>query len=629
MRLYYTHTSHITPYAERKTANMEARRNETQPLLKSKKKRNLSGCFFVGHKASLLILLWAIISSLYPSIPIQLVTTPTKDTKLLLLAILTGIHGGTLLLYPLFGWIADVCVKRYSVVSCSLYLLLVSSVLSVVATASIIITCSKVHTVHLSSFPVAAISCISIGISAAIAMLGRGLFQANAIQFGCSQMLEASSEKLSGFIHWYYWSSQIGSILIYYTSTVVSLIYQQLQTNMSNMSYIEEEMGEGEEVGKETNGLENGFYYVTVCIGVVQCVTTLAGTVTIHVSKKYLNIEHNTKHNPIGTVYKVLKYACRHKYPVNRSAFTYWEDKTPSRIDVGKDKYGGPFTTEEVEDTKTFLRISVLLMSLFGLHLTTHNTRGIASVLYRKCMENEEDFHNVHVIIRADTSHLRCLTILILVPVYQLIIKPFCLRNRRLKMSRRIFLGLLFALLSAVSATVITAYLSADSTQCNTFSYYLIAPQVLNGIANVLVFLTALEFILAQAPCTMQGLLIGLWYMMDVLDEGIREAEIVTIKKKEANKTLVFLHVGRLGMVLVSIFAYIISAHFYKYRDRDNIVNSYQLVTDKIERTIAHNEREYVDFSTNSEYSINSDRSSQRQRCSGGHVIVAATFVDN
>ena len=51
--------------------------------------------------------------------------------------------------------------------------------------------------------------------------------------------------------------------------------------------------------------------------------------------------------------------------------------------DLGKMKYGGPFTTEEVEDTKTFLRIVLLLASLVGslskelfiieepLHITT------------------------------------------------------------------------------------------------------------------------------------------------------------------------------------------------------------------------------------------------------------------
>ena len=52
----------------------------------------------------------------------------------------------------------------------------------------------------------------------------------------------------------------------------------------------------------------------------------------------------------------MLKFAAKHKAPVNRSALTYWEDDIPSRLDLGKSKYGGPFTTEQVEDVKTFLK---------------------------------------------------------------------------------------------------------------------------------------------------------------------------------------------------------------------------------------------------------------------------------
>ena len=47
----------------------------------------------------------------------------------------------------------------------------------------------------------------------------------------------------------------------------------------------------------------------------------------------------------------------------------------------------------------------------------------------------------------------------------------------------------------------------------NTF-LWLIGPQILNGLAQVLVNMTVLEFLCAQAPCTMQGLLIGLWYAL-------------------------------------------------------------------------------------------------------------------
>jgi len=64
-------------------------------------------------------------------------------------------------------------------------------------------------------------------------------------------------------------------------------------------------------------------------------------------------------------IYQVLRYAAKNKYPSMRSAFTYWEDKPYTRIDLGKRKYGGPFTTEQVEDVKTFFRVLVLLIVAF------------------------------------------------------------------------------------------------------------------------------------------------------------------------------------------------------------------------------------------------------------------------
>ena len=53
-----------------------------------------------------------------------------------------------------------------------------------------------------------------------------------------------------------------------------------------------------------------------------------------------------------------------------RSAFTYWEIDAPSRIDFGKQKYGGPFTNEQVEDVKAMFRLILLIVSLFGFYLS-------------------------------------------------------------------------------------------------------------------------------------------------------------------------------------------------------------------------------------------------------------------
>ncbi len=70
-------------------------------------------------------------------------------------------------------------------------------------------------------------------------------------------------------------------------------------------------------------------------------------------------------------IYQVLKFAAKHKAPLNRSALTYWEEDIPSRMDLGKSRYGGPFTTEQVEDVKTFFKIIVIQIPLFIVSLSS------------------------------------------------------------------------------------------------------------------------------------------------------------------------------------------------------------------------------------------------------------------
>ena len=45
-------------------------------------------------------------------------------------------------------------------------------------------------------------------------LIALGLYEANAIQFGMDQMLDASSEQLSSFVYWYFWCIDIGSLIV-------------------------------------------------------------------------------------------------------------------------------------------------------------------------------------------------------------------------------------------------------------------------------------------------------------------------------------------------------------------------------------------------------------------------------
>ena len=60
-----------------------------------------------------------------------------------------------------------------------------------------------------------------------INLIGLGMFESTAIQFGMDQMLEAPSEQFSTFIHWYYWSSVWGQPLIVYIYKGVLFYFSQ------------------------------------------------------------------------------------------------------------------------------------------------------------------------------------------------------------------------------------------------------------------------------------------------------------------------------------------------------------------------------------------------------------------
>ncbi len=96
----------------------------------------------------------------------------------------------------------------------------------------------------------------------------------------------------------------------------------------------------------------------------VLCVSAILISVFL-LAPNWLIIVPRTQPQTIKSIYYVLKFAAKHKAPLNRSAFTYWEEDIPSRIDLGKTKYGGPFTTEQVEDVKTIIGIFTVFLPVW------------------------------------------------------------------------------------------------------------------------------------------------------------------------------------------------------------------------------------------------------------------------
>ena len=226
---------------------------------------------------------------------------------------------------PLAGWLADARVGRYKVIRCSIWIMWSTTVLATVSSviAQLIEGYSSIN------------SKVQLSLYAFIA-IGFGGYGANIIQFGLDQLHDASTTEIKSFIIWYVWTALNNGITVDFISACLSMQHMAIRQLLLCAN-------------------------LTLALSLLFCCN-------------HWLIKEPVKHNSFKLVYKVIRYAIRNKYPRQRSAFTYCEDELPSRIDFGKSRYGGPFTTEQVEDVKTFLRVLPVIIvggAFFGVNIAS------------------------------------------------------------------------------------------------------------------------------------------------------------------------------------------------------------------------------------------------------------------
>ena len=508
--------------------------------------------------------------------------------------------------YPLLGYIADVCLTRYRTIKCSLIFLIVgcTTLLLLSIIKMIVILFEIFPSKHSPSEYSNMITVVAISIAGILVTTGVGLFEANAIQFGLDQLLEAPTPKLIAFIHWYYWTQNAVQLTIIYLMAGFPAI---------------------EKATKPLSGFEAQFIrtHILITIAVIPGLTTISSLVLLHKSKRHLYILRAGL-NPFKNIYKVLKYSWNHKVPQHRSAFTYWEEDIPRRIDLGKNKYGGPFTNEEVEDTKTFLRILPLLLCLFGYHLAGDGYSAPDQLQRTSCPSLP-----VLLLIVLNPLHISTLVVVVGIPLYRLIINKCSRYIKKVRMLTKMWIGLYLSLVQVVLYIIVVithdskywsqyqldangTYDTADYNPgivClhirytyknnllemiydpidNTYLWFII-PQLLNGLSSLLVSMTVFEFICAQAPRTTQGLLIGLWYATF----SIRYLLVGLIDSLLIEKTSWLIFEGvKVFLILVSLVLFSCVSRRYRYRQRDEIVNVQGMIEDTHDKWLDQ-EEEYM-----------------------------------
>ena len=601
---------------------------EAQPLLGSPlpqlsyRKRLGHACAFPRHlcppsKAAALILVWsAIVGSTYTFAMDSSVALGVAGKTL-------KIHGHkhhlnifinilipytclalVLLIYPLSGFMADVCCGRYKTVIGSLCILVCSmgffTVGSTLAMASIDHQREILdHWHEIGKYLLALIGIIAF----ILFVIGLSGFQANFIQLGLDQLHEAPSEYLGLFVHWAIW---IGSI----TTPVLHLIFAAYACTAQS---------------------SNNFLYIIFSLPPVFFVV-LFSLLVFSCRKNHWFYSEPGQVNPYKTVFKVLHFARKHKYPLRRSAFTYYGNEIPTRIDFAKERYGGPFTTEQVEDVKSFLRILVILMALAPIFLlevpvsyfifpsfTLHT--GYGPEFKSNCTTRW---------LVLESGSLGQVLSVIAFPVYIWVIFSF-LRRCIPKIFKRLFVGGTLLLLGVLTmfGTDLLGHLLLNINDPDIPSYYVngsssycmfkidvtskhvktlrlhwgfhILPNLLIGFSPMLITTTAFEFISAQSPHSMKGLLVGVFFAIRglfqlssailLLPFSIPQSwEDGTFRKNPRALNCDFGYFFIVSVLaIIGLILFSVAAKRYQYRERDDPPYDQAIVEEVFARTVGRN----------------------------------------
>ena len=435
-----------------------------------------------------------------------------------------------LLFFPIIGLIGDMCVGRYRMILGSMLFCLVMWIVTVIV-VTLLCVYTETHSVLFGT-----ISLIVLGVS----FIGIAGIESIIIPFNIDQLMGASGDELSATIYWQY-----------FTALIPQIVFVVLDC----LSYYK-------------------FMYLSMLLMVVLSIGGVSLVLALSILFIFNHWLDTTPQffNPIKQIFQVLNYARKNKYPRNRSALTYWENSVPSRLDLGKDKYGGPFTIEQVEDVKTVFRLLPVLISVIGFGFSA--TRLNVTVL-------------IEILVFIEGPYI---LIAVYILIHLFILYPCCSKYIP-SMLKRITLGLVFGLLTPIVCIIIQLIFlhSGPSSIPSNYQWItVIIITIIYSIADFLIRVTSLEFIVAQSPKSMRGVMVGLLYAS--ISVGRLSYRLVVylvsiiIGNDNNAHVLLFVSVVKSVILLLILIMFVIFAKCYKLRIRENIVPVRQIAEEHYER---------------------------------------------
>ena len=469
---------------------------------------------------------------------------------------------------PLIGWFADVKIGRYETIKFGSFVSFTASIFFYFA---------------LFTGSVSTLSIILYSMSIALVSLGNASFTAAILPFFSDQVIGATADELSTLIYWYVWVDNFGFGLSFTISSLAIVPYINV-------------------VGVATAGIF-AIFLATIIISDCLC-------------QQWLDKTHKAT-NPIKLIIQVLNYTRKHSYPERRSAFTYLDEEQPRRIDFGKNKFGGPFTEEEVEDVKTVLRLLPLLICLS--FATGIENMSPTSLLI--------DLEYKDIVLNIGMKSW--LFPLVLIPIYQFLLNP-CFQKYFPSMLNCISAGLLLYLVGYTMLVIPGIWGVIISNDTHRYlscieippraamwpDYYIpwywkLGPYLVYGTGRTLFYVVFLKFLIAQIPEKMKGLGIGLMLACSSL------IKLIISEWERKIAFTVCYDVPTVVLFVVLFVAVDVLSKCYTLRERNREINIQAIAEEHYERYL---DQEEQFLRENPQYmyrdTLNSESSSDDTSCS-------------
>ena len=414
-----------------------------------------------SSKRALLVLVWTLLVAVGCTSSLHIIVNSTAHYasvplkwSLSITSVLSGVVSA-----PLSGWLADAKFGNYKVFRVGAVLLFISAVMNCLLLILEELVWDSNNVLKWTY------EC-SVG---SLFVAGGCACFVTALPLGLDQMPDASSSSITSYVAWF----------------VCTIFFEMFLLKVFKPF--------------NNNNMDKSINLVlalisALCLGILLVSNFL-------LSPKWLIIEPKSPQS-LKTIYQVLKFAAQHKAPLNRSALTYWEKDIPSRIDLGKSKYGGPFTTEQVEDVKTIVRLLAISSPFFIVFLSiSFHIDG----LLPKILEIQPFTPDVAHFF----AHSSVIYAILATFAFEFLVYPF-VKNKLPSILKRITaVPLILTMVSLVCFFLkLASYLSHSSESTTTWIVNVLYT-VMSGILSQVLLTAVLEFMCAQSPYHMRGLLVS------------------------------------------------------------------------------------------------------------------------